>query len=117
MLQAAPLLQQGPEFVDAFAHRHVLERVPRDHHVLERKMARLTGFMDKMLARANGYPKWICAGCGERVGTIKPGVACFHEPDLQDRDDVCGWCGSNCHPLTEPRDYGYPPLHASQKFG
>lgn len=60
------------------------------------------------------YPKWICAGCGEKhgrkLGSIVPGLSLstYHDGDPADPTDRCGWCGST-EGLTEPRDYGYPP--------
>jgi hypothetical protein len=57
------------------------------------------------------YPPWICSDCGVRYGKAKPGqLATFHEPSHDDKDDRCGWCGTAQRALTEPRDFGYPPL-------
>jgi len=56
----------------------------------------------------SGYPAWICAGCGKEHGRIIPGhLSTFHEPD---GTYGCGWCGRKDVPLTEPRDYGHPPV-------
>lgn len=54
------------------------------------------------------YPRWICELCGKAFGTLSRRMATYHEPDKADESDVCGWCGSNDRPLTEPRDWGYP---------
>lgn len=50
------------------------------------------------------YPAWICRECGHKHGRVTDGVATFHT------GDECGWCGRNDIPVTEPRDYGYPPM-------
>ena len=53
------------------------------------------------------YPPWICLECGRQHGRIIEGhIATFHEPEAGEK---CGWCASTKLPLTEPRDYGYPP--------
>lgn len=55
------------------------------------------------------YPGWICWECGDKYGRMSDGhCATFHEPDKNDPDDKCGWCGTQDKALTEPRDFGYP---------
>lgn len=49
------------------------------------------------------YPGWICSECGRHFGRRVPDMATWHE------GDACGWCGSDAVPVTEPRDFGYPP--------
>lgn len=59
--------------------------------------------------RHGKYPAWICRDCGHRYGTVRDQhCATFHEPERNDPNDRCGWCGDRMRPLTEPRDYGYP---------
>ena len=48
------------------------------------------------------YPEWICGPCGEQFGSRIPKMATWHEGE-------CGWCASRDVPVTEPRDFGYPP--------
>ncbi len=56
------------------------------------------------------YPAWICSACGFKHGVVSVGhCATYH------MGDACGWCGRDDVPVTEPRDYGYPPtLQASE---
>ena len=63
----------------------------------------------KRLSAQGVYPAWICSSCGAEHGRVMPVFATFHEPDPKDTHDKCGWCRRNDVPLTEPRDYGYPP--------
>lgn len=56
---------------------------------------------------ADDYPAWICADCGRKHG-VQPShhVATYHV------GDPCGWCGRDDAPVTEPRDFLYPPQPA-----
>ena len=49
------------------------------------------------------YPNAICHACGTDRGTHQR-ISTYHA-------GVCGWCGEQ-RPVTEPRDYGYPPYQA-----
>jgi hypothetical protein len=50
---------------------------------------------------------WICRPCGLKHGRWFPGhVSTYHEPDKNDPQDRCGWCGTRDESLTEPRDFG-----------
>lgn len=53
------------------------------------------------------YPAWICYECGVKYGR-PPQLATWHDPDKDDPNDRCGWCGTNDEWLTEPRDFKYP---------
>ena len=50
------------------------------------------------------YPAWICHDCGNRHGTSRGGESTFHV------GSACGWCGRTDVPVTQPRDYGHPPV-------
>lgn len=69
---------------------------------------------------AKSYPPWICAPCGarharaiwkrsheSRLQQMRRPMT-WHQPDRGEASDVCGWCGSNIVPLTDPRNYGHP---------
>jgi hypothetical protein len=47
------------------------------------------------------YPNQICAECGLDYGTYIYKLSCWSI-------GICGWCGVE-KPVTEPRDFGYPP--------
>lgn len=71
--------------------------------------------MKRLALQAGGrYPDWICADCGPKYGRVIEGrLATWHAPDPTDPTDVCGWCNSDSLiqlSLTEPRDFGYPPM-------
>lgn len=56
-------------------------------------------------ATENKYPAWICQDCGSKYGRWPKGhLGTFHI------GSQCGWCGRTDVPVTEPRDYSYPPL-------
>jgi hypothetical protein len=47
---------------------------------------------------------WICDACGRRMGRIAHGhVSCYHVGH-------CDYCDEDNVFVTEPRDWGYPPL-------
>jgi hypothetical protein len=50
------------------------------------------------------YPAWICRACGEKYGRIAIPFMTYHV------GDPCGWCGTMTAPVTEPRDFGHPPV-------
>jgi len=47
--------------------------------------------------------------CGFKLAKSFTTISCFHDGDLSNPEDQCGWCGSS-ESLTEPRDYGYPDI-------
>jgi hypothetical protein len=49
------------------------------------------------------YPAWICGDCGDQIGRRNPVNATWSMGE-------CGWCASVDVPVTEPRDYGWPPM-------
>lgn len=54
------------------------------------------------------YPGWICESCGNAYGRRWYDLSTWHT------GDPCGWCGKDDAPVTEPRDFGYPPVPAGK---
>lgn len=50
---------------------------------------------------------WICSPCGRELGTRLPEYATFHM-------GRCDYCGDE-RAVTEPRDFGHPPLNDEQR--
>jgi len=49
------------------------------------------------------YPRWICQECANSRGHHN---LCLVSSYCM---ATCGWCDKN-KPVTQPRDYGYPPF-------
>lgn len=68
---------------------------------IRNSMATAPKTSEQPLTRQRKMPYWICHECGVKYcnGTTKK-YATYHI-------DVCGCCGAEDVPCTEPRDYGY----------
>lgn len=65
--------------------------------------------MSKRMRGKNEYGDWICGDCGKKYGRIIDGHICTMHIGR------CDWCKRRRVSVTQPRDFGYPPMPLRNK--